>query len=652
MKTTTIKNKIVLVFIISALVTIIVSVGITNHLVYRIYLKSISRQLQEREKDLYILIENTILSKKDFSKEMFFSEKKHFINKILYIIIYDKQKDKYNFFSIVPNIKEDFVLNKLIKKNFFSYNKIYIYNLKKILNNNLATVWIGYDLSYFIDYFKQMTFYMLSTMTLVFFILLLWIFLVSEKISYSLKIISNFLKKITTTTTTTTERLNLNTNDETSLIADYINKFLDIIQKNTVSINKLTNEIQSHEKTKEILSSTIQTQQIIIKILLTTYINQDLKFISKKFVDVLSELKFINSSKYFDINLFLVSETEHETLELVYNKNSTNSSPHCTKVKFGECYCGKAVIKKDVIFDTHESAENCKHKTDLYHYHYCIPLIYEKKALGVLEISFIPEDNFEFELQNLKFITPIMTEIIQRHIELKEKKELETKIIQQSKLASIGQLAAGIAHELNNPLTTILGNTQMLIEENPSTELKDIEESAKRMQKIVLNLLEFSRQKELLFENININTIIDTALELVGKVLIKNNVEIKKYYLDNPTISASKVHLEQVFVNIFTNSSKAMLKGGKLIIKTEKNNSNIVVTIKDTGIGISKENLSRVMEPFFTTDIKSGTGLGLSISNEIIKKHNGELSIISDGINKGTEVKIVLPIIQNSKKVL
>ncbi|HDD43866.1 MAG TPA: HAMP domain-containing protein [Candidatus Desulfofervidus auxilii] len=231
--------------------------------------------------------------------------------------------------------------------------------------------------------------------------------------------------------------------------------------------------------------------------------------------------------------------------------------------------------------------------------------------------------------------------------------ELDLKhqqIIQAKKMASIGTLTAGIAHELNNPINNIVITAQLFLEEfekDLSPEQKeyliDILQQAQRCTDIVENLLDFSRAKPLAKKQVSIQKIISDVLKLFQNQMKLNNIELEvDMNEDLPLIKGDPTSLRQIFVNLIENAIQAMPKGGSLFIGVEKDNNFIKIEIADTGKGIPKEYLSRIFEPFFTTK-KEGTGLGLAVTYGIIRKHKGRIFVESK-VNEGTTFTILLPI--------
>ncbi|WKZ17718.1 MAG: ATP-binding protein [Candidatus Jettenia sp. CY-1] len=240
----------------------------------------------------------------------------------------------------------------------------------------------------------------------------------------------------------------------------------------------------------------------------------------------------------------------------------------------------------------------------------------------------------------------------------KELKEKQFQLIQSGKLAAIGQLGAGVAHELNNPMTGILGYTQYMLEkvskENVRMEdistfrkcLQYIENGTHRCMDIVQNLLQFSRKSNEIFEPLNINNIIADTLSLIKGQLLANKIEVVNNLVnDVDLIDGNANQLQQVFINVILNAQQAMPKGGHLFISTRRTKGRVVeAEFKDTGCGIAEEHMERIFEPFFTTKMDwKGTGLGLSICYDIVKRHNGNI-MVSSQMGKGTIFTIILPV--------
>ncbi len=234
----------------------------------------------------------------------------------------------------------------------------------------------------------------------------------------------------------------------------------------------------------------------------------------------------------------------------------------------------------------------------------------------------------------------------------KLKEQTKNQIMKSEKLAMIGRLAAGVAHEINNPLGGILIYSHLLLEDTPKSSperasLEKIVREAARCKDIVKGLLDFARPGEPRVELGRLNETIESVLSLIEKQVLFQNITIeKKLAPDLPMISFDKSQLQQVFMNILLNAAEAMNGKGRLAIKTQIPEDGFYEEAKftDTGHGIPKENFENLFEPFFTTKKPGeGTGLGLAISYGIVKNHNGKIEVESE-IGKGTTFTIKLPL--------
>ncbi len=228
----------------------------------------------------------------------------------------------------------------------------------------------------------------------------------------------------------------------------------------------------------------------------------------------------------------------------------------------------------------------------------------------------------------------------------------QQKIMESERLAIVGQLAAGVAHEINNPLGSILIYSSLILEDLPKDSpekenLQKIIEQTTRCKKIVKGLLDFSRQTEPEMKQDNIHHVIEEVLSLVKNQSLFLNVKItKKYDLTIPNIMFDKAKVQQVFANILLNAVESMEGQGELTIKTcySSDKRFIDMNFTDTGCGILKEDIKKLFDPFFSAKEKRhGTGLGLSISYGIIKKHKGNISVKSK-VGKGSTFTVSLPV--------
>lgn len=231
-----------------------------------------------------------------------------------------------------------------------------------------------------------------------------------------------------------------------------------------------------------------------------------------------------------------------------------------------------------------------------------------------------------------------------------EIKRIHSQLFRSEKLASLGKLAAGVAHEINNPLTGILTNSSLLLEDLEKTDPRrdDIEIIVKetiRCREIVKRLLDFAKQTKPQKKSTSVNTLIDNIILLVRNQTSFRNIVIEKNLAEDlPDILSDTDQIQQVFINIILNSAEAMVKGGTLTIRSRLSNNKefIQIEFSDTGPGIPEANKERIFDPFFTTK-EHGTGLGLSISYGIIEQHGGTISVESMA-GKGATFIIQLPV--------
>ena len=239
----------------------------------------------------------------------------------------------------------------------------------------------------------------------------------------------------------------------------------------------------------------------------------------------------------------------------------------------------------------------------------------------------------------------------------KELREKQHQLVQAGKLAAIGQLGAGVAHELNNPMAGILGYAQLMLEIVSRKDLKiedvsafkkflqRIEDGSLRCKEIIQNLLQFARKSPEEVVSVNVNNIVEDTLSLIEHQLLVNKIEvIKNLTTDIKQVDGNHVQLQQVFTNIIINAQQAMPEGGQLFISSRNENGSVGIEFKDNGCGIPEKYKDRIFEPFFTTKMDwKGTGLGLSICYDIIKNHNGHI-IVDSKLGKGAVFTIILPV--------
>lgn len=291
--------------------------------------------------------------------------------------------------------------------------------------------------------------------------------------------------------------------------------------------------------------------------------------------------------------------------------------------------------------------------------------------------------------ENLQFLyTNLENKVKERTAELEtannELKNTQTMVVHSEKMRSLGQLVAGITHEINNPINFIHGNMSHLnnysnalielvecyesfekelndeerqkiaeikekieldfIKEDLPMLIKSCRDGTERTKNIILDLKNFSRLDEMVINSIKLEKEIDTTLNILQNK-IKGKIEIIKEYEDNlPPIEGYGGQLNQVFMNIIDNACYATKDGGKIYIRLKKVDKDVIIEFEDTGSGMTKEQLDKIFEPFFTTKpVGEGSGLGMSISYKVIQNHNGKIAVDSL-VGRGTIFKIQLPI--------
>jgi signal transduction histidine kinase len=238
-------------------------------------------------------------------------------------------------------------------------------------------------------------------------------------------------------------------------------------------------------------------------------------------------------------------------------------------------------------------------------------------------------------------------------------RENEEQLIQAEKLTSLGQMAASIAHEINNPLAGVLVYTKLLskklADDTPMREealdyLSKMESEVSRCSRIIRNLLDFARQTEPTLRLVDISRVLEQVLSMVGHQAQLQNVEVVKEFSPSlPNVTADSDQLQQVFTNLTLNAIQAMPDGGRLTLRSSVVDTEVRVDVQDTGCGISKENLGKLFTPFFTTKEKGkGVGLGLAVVHGIIERHRGRIKVQSE-VGKGTTFSVYLGVHSDEK---
>ena len=358
---------------------------------------------------------------------------------------------------------------------------------------------------------------------------------------------------------------------------------------------------------------------------------------------LVAELKELNESLELKVRernreLENILNSTHESIMTTDRELVIKTANPRTRDMFGDDCVGRKLseLVQGINFDSiiprilSDSSSTTKHE-----------LRYKDKFLEITISSLI-----DFQTNEL-FGTIAITE------DITEKKKLEAQLIQSTKMSAVGQLAAGIAHEFNNILTGIMGYTGFAMSrmniEQIRNDLKIVEKASNRAVEIVNKLLSFSRQKDEKFQLVSIDEVIEDTLVLIEHTFQSDGIKIIRHYGKVPPIRMNVGEIQQVILNMAINSRHAMPEGGVIGISTELKDDYAKIDFSDTGIGISRENMSRIFEPFFSTKgkagSKSGTGLGLSVVYAIIERHGGRIDVSSE-VGKGTTFTILLPNVQ------
>ncbi|MBI4522589.1 MAG: hypothetical protein HY695_02120 [Deltaproteobacteria bacterium] len=239
------------------------------------------------------------------------------------------------------------------------------------------------------------------------------------------------------------------------------------------------------------------------------------------------------------------------------------------------------------------------------------------------------------------------------HRAIEELETMQAQLIHSEKLATIGEIYAGLTHEINNPLAIILSRVSLLVRavkesRLPADLLPDLEmidRHGNRIAETIRGLLQFARRSSFDLSGTDLNQVINETVTLVEKSFARDHIQIQCHLApDLPKILGSPDHLQQVFVNLLNNARDAMAKGGLIKLQTYRNSVLVVAEVEDSGAGIPEDLKGRIFEPFFTTkSIGKGTGLGLSVSYGIIRAHGGDIEVESSP-GQGALFRVILPI--------
>ncbi len=385
---------------------------------------------------------------------------------------------------------------------------------------------------------------------------------------------------------------------------------------------------------------------------------------------------FLKDEKSGDLVCYLASGTKGNILEGQRMKKGTGIAGWVSDN-------GKPMLVSDVSKEARFNPEFDKKTGFRTKSILAVPLRAMNRTIGVLEVI-NKKDNDKFTIDDQQLLYSLanhlaiavenakMTEELKRTNEMLEEKvrertrkledaitkltQMQNQLIHTEKMASLGIMAAGIAHEINNPMSFIQSNLTIIKDYLKDLKIEDREiqeeilsaideslEGTRRIGSIIKGLKGFARADEGKLENYDINQLIEEVLRMVWNE-VKYKAEVIKELGDVPKILVNRNQIAQVLVNLILNAVQAIETKGRIIIRTYLNEGRLCINIEDTGCGIPPENLKRIFDPFFTTKpVGKGTGLGLSIALGIIQNHGGEIKVNSE-MGKGTKFTIFLPL--------
>ncbi len=364
-------------------------------------------------------------------------------------------------------------------------------------------------------------------------------------------------------------------------------------------------------------------------------------------------------------SIFLIDDSGKElTLKTSFGMNTSQQKKLVKQM--GEGIVGKvAEQKKPIIVDDIHTDGRFKNYRSSHFYKspsfICSPLMIKDKFIGVINIA-EKESGRSFEHKDLELLDFISNQIAVNYqhanlnqslrITQEETQKLKRQVVLQERLATIGKLAGGIAHEFNNPLDGVIRYTNLALEHIDDNDavlkeyLLEVRQGLKRMANIVKSLLACARNTQPTLAKVDVNRCIEQTLKELQAHLLRKNITVMKS-LQKGIPEITDLGVDRILSNLISNAIDAMSDRGKLSIRTIVERGFIKINIEDNGKGIPKEHLDRIFEPFFTTKkIEHGCGLGLTIVGEIIKHYQGEIEVESIPEN-GTMFTVLLPIERN-----
>ncbi len=447
-------------------------------------------------------------------------------------------------------------------------------------------------------------------------------------------------------------------------VNDYIIKehaTVDIVRKSIQSaIKERIMEKEIHSKDRQL--AYFKNEKVLQSILEISLKNIPMELLLSDILDLLLS-SLTPAPEQLKGSIFLVEKGE---LVLKTKKQLPEMlQKMCARVPFGHCICGRAAETKQLIFvDCIDHQHDISFEGIEEHGHYVVPILSDEEVLGVVNLYVDHKTPFDSGLVSLLYsVGHTLAGVIERKNGEVKRKEMQSQLLQSSKLATLGTFAANITHDLNNPLVTIMGQAQMMGKEDnvaPKTleRTGSILKAAQRMKGIIDHMRTFSRKEEDdIWGEVSIEEPIENALMLIGSDLKTRQIKIQTQFdEDLPFIWGDPVQLESVFQNLLANSRDAFNdqpSGNKQVEIYSHHYADLkmlVVIYKDNAGGMKPEVAKKIFDPFFTTKPKGvGTGIGMSITQDIMSKHRGEISLETiEGL--GSVFTISFPVFEGEKR--
>jgi PAS domain S-box-containing protein len=337
----------------------------------------------------------------------------------------------------------------------------------------------------------------------------------------------------------------------------------------------------------------------------------------------------------------------------------------CSTASFGCCPCGRAASEQQIIFASsndkrHE--QECSLLRDDEHAHYCVPVISGKKTLGVINIlvdsGHIRSDDEE---SLLKSIADAVAVLIEHNRADSERQQLQEQLAMNEKLSALGRFTANVAHEIRTPLTLIGGFARRLLKNGYPGETKESEyldiiiSEVDRLEKILRNVLNYSRSAAPLLKECHINEVIKEAISMYDERIRSKSIRVEEDIHQTPAVMADRDQILEVVGNLFSNAIDSMPDGGILSVGTgevkKRGAHYIVIHVSDTGEGMTEDQIKMIFEPFYSTKvIGRGTGLGLSIAKKIMEDHRGFIEVESSR-GSGSTFRLYFPLDRDQDKL-